>query len=171
VIYLLLLRYVAPSREPYFILGTAVVGLVSWLCGGISGLVTALILIPVTTGIYEQFSISTSYSSVASTPANIAMQIITAVSLGILRKNRNALAQRESELSTANERMRTKLADVQEPGGLHNLCSSCKSIQEKDGSWKDVAGYLKVHTKMEFSHCICPQCAEQFHDPDPVQPD
>lgn len=161
-IYLLLLRYVAPSREPYFILGTAVVGLVSWLCGSVTGLASALFLIPMTTLVYEQFAISTSYTSVASTPAYISMQVFAAVALGHLRKSRMALAQKETELTAANERLRGLLANVQELGGIHNLCSRCKSIQDKDGLWQDVDTFLKEQTKMEFSHCICPRCAEHF---------
>jgi len=169
-VYLLLLRYVAPSREPYFILGTAVVGLVAWLCGSIAGLATALLLIPMTTWIYAQFAISTSYSSVATTPAFIAMEIIAAVSLGSIRKQRILLTAQETELRSANERMKEMLTNVKEPGGIHNLCSQCKSIQEKDGSWSDVGSYLRQHTKMEFSHCICPQCVEQFQEPDTGKP-
>jgi len=57
-IYLALLRYVAPSREPYFILGTGVVGMVAWLCGIIPGLICALFLIPFTDWVYSQFSTS-----------------------------------------------------------------------------------------------------------------
>ncbi len=162
-VYLLLLRYVAPSREPYFIMGTAVVGVVAWLCGVVPGLGTALLLIPLTTMVYDQFSVSTSYASFASSPAYIALQILAAVSLGHLRRSSKELSKKETELESANERLRNMLANVQELGGIHNLCSTCKSIQDKDGVWQHVDIYLKEQTKMEFSHCICPRCAERFH--------
>lgn len=164
VIYLALLRYVAPSREPYFILGTAVVGLVAWLCGSIPGLICALLLIPFTEWVYSQFSASTSYSSFASSPGYLAMQILTAVALGHLRRDRMALARKESELANANERLRSMLSKVQELGGIHNLCSRCKNIQDEDGRWQLIDSYLKDRTKMEFSHCICPKCAEHFYE-------
>lgn len=162
-VYLLLLRYVAPSQEPYYILGTAVVGLVAWLCGSVTGLATALLLIPMTALVYDQFSVATSYTSVAATPAYIAMQILAAVALGRLRHNSQILSQRDEDLATANERLRNMLANVQELGGVHNLCSHCKSIQDKDGVWQHVDDFLKAQTKMEFSHCICPHCADKFH--------
>jgi len=163
-VYLMLLRYVAPSQEPYYILGTAVVGLAAWLCGSVMGLATALILIPMTSLVYEQFSVATSYASVASSPAYIAMQILAAISLGRLRHISKVRIQKDAELETANERLRNMLANVQELGGIHNLCSHCKSIQDKDGLWQHVDDYLKAQTKMEFSHCICPRCADKFHD-------
>ena len=163
--YLALLRYVAPSREPYFILGTAVVGLVAWLCGSIPGLICALFLIPFTDWVYSQFSSSTSYSSFASSPGYIAMQILTAIAIGHLRRDRMTLARKESELANANERLRAMLSKVQEPGGIHNMCSQCKNIQDEDGHWMLIDTYLKDRTKMEFSHCICPDCAENFYKP------
>ena len=163
-IYLALLRYVAPSREPYFILGTAVVGVVAWLCGIIPGLICALFLIPFTDWVYSQFATSTSYSSFASSPGYLAMQILTAVALGHLRRDRMTLARKESELAHANERLRSMLSKVQEPGGIHNMCSQCKDIQDEDGRWLLIDSYLKDRTKMEFSHCICPKCAEHFYD-------
>lgn len=165
-VYLFLLRYVAPSTEPYFILGTAVVGSVAWLCGSVTGLGTALLLIPMTTMVYDQFSVSTSYTGFASSPAYIAMQIFAAISLGRLRRSKLTLSQKERELEMTNERLRNMLANVQELGGLHNLCSHCKSIQDKDGVWQHVDDFLKAQTKMEFSHCICPRCAEKFNAKD-----
>lgn len=163
-VYLLLLRYVVPSREPYFILGTAVVGVIAWLCGSIAGLVSALLLIPATIWIWDQFEVSTSYRSFAFSPAYIALQILTAVSLGQLKRLTKTLNQKKSELETANERLRNMLANVQELGGMHNLCSHCRSIQGKNGVWQHVDDFLTEQTKMEFSHCICPRCAERFHD-------
>jgi len=161
-IYLTLLRYVAPSNEPYFMLGTAVVGTVAWLCGSVMGLASALLLVPATIWVYDQFSISTNYDTYAFAPAHITLQILAAVSLGNLKRNTKMLSQRDSDLAAANERLRGLLADVQELGGVHNLCSHCKSIQDKDGAWKHVDVYLKEQTKMEFSHCICPECAKEF---------
>ncbi len=161
--YLLLLRYVAPSREPYFILGTAVVGIVAWLCGSIYGLIAALALIPLTALVYSQFSVSTSFTSFASSPGYIAMQILTAIALGHLRRDRIILGRKEEELANANERLHSLLSNVQELGGIYNLCSECKNIQDEDGQWLLIDSYLKDRTKMEFSHCICPDCAERLY--------
>jgi hypothetical protein len=165
-VYLLALRYVAPSDKPYFIIGIGIVGLVAWLLGTVQGLITSLLLIPLTNLIYQQFSVSTSYLTFASSPAYLGMQILAAVTLGRLRRERNKLSQKEAELEMANTRLQSILSKVQELGGLHNLCSSCKAIQDDDGNWQTIDFYLKEQTKMEFSHCICPDCAQRFHDQD-----
>lgn len=179
-VYLLLLRHVAPAEDPYFILGIAVVGLISWLCGSIAGLAAALFLVPATNHIYEHIAYTkdpllqelggtNNYMSIATTPAYIATQILSAIALGHLRKEKNTRAKKDADLQTANERLRDMLTSVQELGGIHNLCGSCKRIQDEHGRWHAVDVFLKEHTKMEFSHCMCPKCAEHFHDPSNAQ--
>ena len=47
-------------------------------------------------------------------------------------------------------------------------CASCRKIREKDGSWTSLEKYISDHSETEFSHSICPECAErlypQFYD-------
>lgn len=167
-LYLLLLRFVAPATEPYFLLATVVVGLVAWLCGSAAGLLTALFLIPATDLIYDQIynesAISTNYTSFYSSPAYIAVQLIAALVLGRLSKNMNIVARKKNDLDSINKVLQAKLANVQELGGIHSLCSECKSIRKEDGSWQELDDFLIEKTKMEFSHGICPKCAEHFYD-------
>ena len=161
-VYLLALRYVAPSDKPYFILGIGVVGYVAWLLGALPALASALVLIPLTHLIYEQFTVSTSYMTFAYSPAYTGMLVIAAVTLGRLRNERFSLACKKAELDRMNIRLQEVLSKVQELGGVHNLCGECKAIQDDAGNWQAVDRYLKEQTKMEFSHCMCPDCAKRF---------
>ena len=161
--YFLVLRYIAPIREPYFILGIALIGFMAWLYGMVAGLATALLLVPITLYTYAQFSITTSYVAFASSPAYILLEILTAVMLGRLRKKNRILSQKESDLVEVNERLQTALSDVRELGGVHSLCTTCKKILDDDGSWKRIDTYLKEKTKAEFSHGICPDCATEYN--------
>ena len=162
VAYLAALRYVAPPDQPYFILGIGMVALVSWLQGTIQGLIATVILIPLTNLVYAQFPVSASYMHFASSPAYLGLQIVLAVGIGHMRREKKALSKREKELSEANEHMQGILSHVQELGGVHNMCSGCKKIQNDLGEWQSIDRYLKEKTKMEFSHCICSECAEAF---------
>lgn len=161
-VYLLALRYIAPANQPYFIIGIGIVGVVSWLLGTVSGLISALLLIPATNLIYQQFTISTSYLSFASSPAYLSIQILAAVTLGRLRRGKINLTEKEHELAEANVLLQNALSHVQELGGVHNLCSECKAIQDDEGNWLAIDRYLKDQTKMELSHCMCPDCAKKF---------
>ncbi|RKX41994.1 MAG: hypothetical protein DRP64_10490 [Verrucomicrobia bacterium] len=160
--YVLILRCVAPSREPYFFLGIALIGCMAWLYGIASGLLTALLLVPATSYIYSQFGVSTSYMAFAGSPAYIAVEVLAAVVPGVLNNRIGRLTKRESMLAGANEKLQKALSQVQEIGGIHSLCTVCKSILDDDGSWTKVDIYLKEKTKAEFSHGMCPDCAKEY---------
>lgn len=164
IAYLAALRFVAPPDKPYFVLGTAMVGLVAWLLGTVQGLIAALLLIPATNYISKQFTVSTSYMSFAGSPAFLGLQILAAAALGHLRREKKQLREKEEQLVETNEHLQRALSRVQELGGIHNLCSTCRKIQADNGEWQFVDTFLQEKTKMEFSHCICPDCAAQFHN-------
>lgn len=163
--YYLLLRYVAPSNEPYFILGIALIGSVAWLYGVIAGLALALFLTPLTSYIYGQFEVAIRYDTFAYAPAYIALEILVAAAMGRMRIKTIQLSKKKIMLMKGNENLQTALSQVREMGGIHSLCTSCKSILDDDGSWTKIDSYLKEKTKAEFSHGICPECAKKFGHP------
>jgi len=165
--YFLVLRYVAPSREPYFILGIGLIGYMAWLYGIAAGLALTLFMTPLTLYIYDQFEVSISYDGFAYSPAYIALEILVAATMGRLRNKTILLSKKEADLMSVNENLQTALSKVREMGGIHSLCTSCKSILDDDGSWTKIDYYLKEKTKAEFSHGICPECAKKYgHPPD-----
>jgi PAS domain-containing protein len=55
------------------------------------------------------------------------------------------------------------LGRVQELRGLLPICASCKSIRDDKGYWTRLEAYLSAHSKAEFSHGICPECARKLY--------
>lgn len=49
--------------------------------------------------------------------------------------------------------------------GIIPICMKCKQIRDDAGIWNQVDAYISRHSEAEFSHGICPQCAEK-HYPD-----
>ncbi len=43
------------------------------------------------------------------------------------------------------------------------ICSFCKKIRDKDNSWHQIESYITEKTDTEFSHSICPDCAEKHY--------
>lgn len=166
--YYLLLSTIVPSRDPYFLLGIGVIGCVAWMLGTAAGLVTAALLTPLTFYIYGQFEVAFSYSGFALSPPYIGIQLFTAITIGSLSSRLDRLSNKEGSLLQANENLQSTLMQVREMGGIHSLCTSCKSILDDDGSWKKIDTYLKDKTKVEFSHGLCPECAGEYELP-PVQ--
>ena len=47
--------------------------------------------------------------------------------------------------------------------GLLPICSSCKKIRDDKGCWNTIESYISRHSKAEFSHSICPDCARRIY--------
>lgn len=45
--------------------------------------------------------------------------------------------------------------------GILPICSSCKMIRDENGSWKQMESYICENTNTEFSHVLCPICAQK----------
>jgi len=47
--------------------------------------------------------------------------------------------------------------------GIVPICSSCKKIKDKNGSWSLVEEYVRAHSHAEFSHGMCPECMKKYY--------
>jgi hypothetical protein len=54
-------------------------------------------------------------------------------------------------------------AKVKTLSGLLPICSSCKKIRDDKGYWNQIESYVTHHSKAEFSHSICPECAKNLY--------
>ncbi len=70
-----------------------------------------------------------------------------------------ALADRVRELEAA-------LSSVKTLQGLLPICSYCKKIRDDRNYWQQVEGYISDHSKVQFSHGICPDCYVQIVQPE-----
>ena len=61
------------------------------------------------------------------------------------------------------DELRAALAEVNKLSGLLPICASCKRIRNDDGQWQQMELYIREHSEAEFSHGLCPECAEQAY--------
>ncbi|HXF49701.1 MAG TPA: response regulator transcription factor [Verrucomicrobiae bacterium] len=59
------------------------------------------------------------------------------------------------------ERILSLQADIQTLRGILPICAWCKKIRSDKALWQTAEEYLKSHTEVDFSHSICPECAEK----------
>ncbi len=59
------------------------------------------------------------------------------------------------------ERILSLQADVQTLRGILPVCAWCHKFRDDERLWKTAEEYLKSHTEIDFSHSICPECAEK----------
>lgn len=49
--------------------------------------------------------------------------------------------------------------------GILPVCSHCKKIRDQENNWHPIEGYISERSEADFSHGICPECA-QLHYPE-----
>jgi PAS domain-containing protein len=59
--------------------------------------------------------------------------------------------------------LRGALERVTQLEGLLPICSGCRSVHDDVGGWTPMETYLKLHTPLEFTHGICPECVARLY--------
>lgn len=62
-----------------------------------------------------------------------------------------------------NSELRETISRINQLNGLLPICASCKNIRDDKGYWNQIEGYIASHSHAEFSHCLCPSCAEKLY--------
>lgn len=44
--------------------------------------------------------------------------------------------------------------------GILPVCSHCKKIRDRESNWQPIEKYISERSEADFSHGICPECAE-----------
>ena len=68
-------------------------------------------------------------------------------------KTREDLLKRIDELEAELAKIRKTLP----------ICSNCHDIRDKDEKWRKIADFLHAEFGMNFTHSICPGCAEKLY--------
>ncbi|MFZ7125580.1 MAG: hypothetical protein ACOWWM_05430, partial [Desulfobacterales bacterium] len=69
------------------------------------------------------------------------------------RELERLVAERTRELEASQKQVRILR-------GFLPICSHCKKIRDDNGYWNQIESYITAHSEAEFSHSICPECAE-----------
>jgi PAS domain S-box-containing protein len=59
--------------------------------------------------------------------------------------------------------LKATLAKVRTLSGLLPICASCKKIRDDTGYWNQIESYIHDYSEAEFSHSICPECAQKLY--------
>ncbi|HTG01691.1 MAG TPA: hypothetical protein VK654_14010 [Nitrospirota bacterium] len=77
----------------------------------------------------------------------------------LLHQLRVTLQQRDIFIN----KMQNALNAVRELSGILPICANCKKIRDDEGYWHDVDVYIANHTKAEFTHGMCAECAAKLY--------
>jgi hypothetical protein len=95
----------------------------------------------------------------AYTVANL-VGIITSIQLHRRKRQLFAAAIQQQEL-TAN--LEQALAEIRTLHGILPICAHCKRVMNDAGAWEQIEDYVRKHTHAQFTHDICPECAQKHY--------
>jgi PAS domain S-box-containing protein len=55
------------------------------------------------------------------------------------------------------------LENIKTLRGLIPICANCKKIRDDEGFWNHIESYIEKHSKVQFSHGVCEECAEELY--------
>lgn len=68
---------------------------------------------------------------------------------------------------------RARESELYQLRGLLPICAKCKRIRKDDGYWEQLEIYISQHSRADFSHGLCPECALELYpelaEPEPGQ--
>lgn len=73
------------------------------------------------------------------------------------------MLQKSRELEETNRRLTEAAETIKTLQCLIPICAKCKSIRDDDGYWERVEVYIGKFSEVEFTHSICPKCAEELY--------
>jgi hypothetical protein len=59
--------------------------------------------------------------------------------------------------------LKTALNEIKTLSGFLPICASCKKIRDDKGYWNQLEQYISEHSEAQFSHSLCPECAEKLY--------
>ena len=104
----------------------------------------------------SQVDVSSAISAVKDEKGDVIGAAILAVDI---TERKQADEDRKRMIKELNE----TLAQVRSLHGLLPICANCKKIRDEKGSWQAIETYISGHSNAEFSHSICPACAQSLY--------
>jgi phosphoserine phosphatase RsbU/P len=72
------------------------------------------------------------------------------------------MMEMQDALAAKVEDLQHALEEIETLRGIIPICAWCKRIRDDAGYWEQVEVYVRKHSGAEFSHSICPQCAQSL---------
>jgi PAS domain S-box-containing protein len=81
--------------------------------------------------------------------------------VGFAGISRNVTERKNLELEREKliRQLQDALGSVKTLTGLLPICAYCKKIRDDQGYWNQLEAYVALHSRANFSHGICPDCA------------
>jgi hypothetical protein len=130
----------------------------TWFIGKKTGIVFSTW--PAITMLYSVVVSGKNYGNASIEIWDIAMYLAFFIIVTLLLSKLRITMQQRAGLIT---KLQNALDAVKELSGILPICANCKKIRDDEGYWHDVDVYISRHTKAEFTHGICKECANKLY--------
>jgi len=130
----------------------------TWFIGKRTGMVFSTW--PVMTTLYSGMISGIKYGNSPIEIWNMAMYLAFFIIVTLLLSKLRITMQQRAGLIT---KLQNALNAVKELSGILPICANCKKIRDEEGYWHDVDVYISRHTKAEFTHGMCAECANKLY--------
>jgi len=104
----------------------------------------------------RSFIVEVSASNVTSSSGELAGRMASFIDI---TKRKEVEADREKLIG----KLQAALKKIKTLRGIIPICAACKKIRDDKGYWNQIESYIKDHSDADFSHGICPECAERLY--------
>jgi len=84
---------------------------------------------------------------------------------GAMIVTRDITVEKEAEKERINliHDLQKALMEIEKLRELLPICASCKRIRDDGGYWQEVEEYFRQRDHLDFSHTMCPECAQRMY--------
>jgi two-component system cell cycle sensor histidine kinase/response regulator CckA len=95
----------------------------------------------------------------------LAFILSTVIVLLLFKENKTSVERKraEAEREKLIKELQDAIARINKLNGLLPICAHCKKIRDDKGYWNQIESYIREHSEAEFSHGICPECAQKLY--------
>ena len=95
----------------------------------------------------------------------LAFVLLMVIVILLFKENKTIVERKraEAEREKLIVELQDAVAKIKTLNGLLPICAHCKKIRDDKGYWKQIESYIIEHSKAEFSHGICPECAKKHY--------
>lgn len=94
--------------------------------------------------------------------STMMVTVIFSISLtiGMMQLNTAIL---ESEQKALINNLQKAINEIKTLRGIIPICMYCKNIRNDKGYWDKIESYIAKNSEVDFSHSICPECADKYY--------
>jgi hypothetical protein len=152
------LDYATGYELQFFLFYFVPVALAAWFVGRAQAIVVAVASAAIWFGV--EFASGHPYSRSIYLYWNTAIRLASFLIIALVLAQIRFLLDTETHL---RKEVQKAMGEIKQLRGFLPICASCKRIRNDAGLWEQIELYIREHSDAEFTHGLCPDCAQKYY--------